>query len=88
MPIKSRGMFSSSSRARMMSNAITDQNQGGGEKKAGLPYQIGRDSWVSIYFGQKPQSGNCCTAGDMARTLVFTRNTIRPQGVDSRIAMR
>jgi hypothetical protein len=28
--------------------SITNQNQGGGSKKAGLPYLIGRDSWTSI----------------------------------------
>ena len=81
-------MFSSSSRARMYSNAITDQNQGGGDKKAGFPYQVGRDSWVSIYFGQKPQTGNCCTRASLANTLVFTRNTVRPVGNDARIPMR
>lgn len=81
-------MFSSSSRARMHSNALTDQNQGGGNKKAGFPHQIGRDSWVSIYFGQKPQNGACCTRTDLAKTLVFTKNTVRPVGSDSRIPMR
>ena len=30
---------------RISSNAETNINQGGGEKKAGLPYQVGRDSW-------------------------------------------
>ena len=28
--------------------SITNQNQGGGNKKAGLPYLIGRESWSSI----------------------------------------
>ncbi len=28
--------------------SITNQNQGGGSKKAGLPHLIGRDSWTSI----------------------------------------
>ena len=28
--------------------SITNQNQGGGSKKAGLPYIIGRSSWSSI----------------------------------------
>jgi len=27
------------------SNSETNINQGGGDKKAGLPYQVGRDSW-------------------------------------------
>jgi len=32
----------------MGSTAITDQNQGGGSKKAGFPYMVGRTSWSSI----------------------------------------
>lgn len=28
--------------------SITNQNQGGGSKKAGFPYLVGRDSWTSI----------------------------------------
>jgi len=32
----------------MGSTAITDQAQGGGSKKAGFPYMIGRTSWSSI----------------------------------------
>jgi hypothetical protein len=40
--------WSRSNRYRTGSNAITDQAQGGGNKKAGFPYQVGRDSWASI----------------------------------------
>ena len=29
-------------------SSITNNKQGGGSKKAGLPYQVGRDSWTSI----------------------------------------
>jgi hypothetical protein len=72
----------------MHSNALTVQNQGGGEKKAGFPYIVGRTSWTNIYFGQKPQTGNCCKKSSLARTLIFTRNTVRPVGNDSRIPMR
>lgn len=49
-------MFSSSSRYRMGSNAITDQNQGGGDKKAGFPHIIGRDHWVSLYLRNTSQN--------------------------------
>ena len=28
--------------------SITNKNQGGGSKKAGLPYLIGRESWSSV----------------------------------------
>lgn len=48
--------FSSSSRYQMGSNATTDQNQGGGSKKAGFPYQIGRESWSSIYLRNTSQN--------------------------------
>jgi hypothetical protein len=41
--------FRSSSRAQMGSSAMTTQSQGGGNKKAGFPYIIGRDSWFPIY---------------------------------------
>ena len=43
--------FSTSYRSAMGSNAVTDQNQGGGNKKAGFPGMIGRDSWASIAYG-------------------------------------
>ena len=80
--------FASVNHARMYSNAITDQNQGGGDKKAGFPYQIGRDHWSSIYIGDRPQTGQCCKLKSIQKTLVFTRNTIRPINSDPRIAMR
>jgi len=38
-----RNKFSSSSRNLMGSNVQTVQNQGGGQKKAGFPYQVGRE---------------------------------------------
>ena len=40
--------WSRSNRYRTGSNAITDQAQGGGSKKAGFPYQVGRETWSSI----------------------------------------
>lgn len=48
--------FSSSNRSNMGSNAITDQNQGGGDKKAGLPKMVGRDSWTSVNITDRPLS--------------------------------
>jgi hypothetical protein len=42
--------WSRSNRSTMGSNAITDQNQGGGEKKAGFPYQVGREHFTSIFI--------------------------------------
>ena len=76
----------------MMSNAITDQNQGGGEKKAGFPYQIGRDHWASIFINTCDavlgENSRCCTLAEINKTLVFTRNTVRPINSDPRIRMR
>jgi hypothetical protein len=73
----------------MGSNAITDINQGGGSKKAGFPYMIGRDSWASIFIqGCDPVGKHCCTLTDLKKTLVFTKNTVRPVGNDARIPMR
>ena len=43
-------MFSSSHHHKIASNAVTDQNQGGGEKKAGFPYIIGRTQHTNIAF--------------------------------------
>lgn len=40
--------WSRSNGARMGSTAITAQAQGGGSKKAGFPYMVGRTSWSSI----------------------------------------
>jgi hypothetical protein len=35
--------------------SITNRPQGGGDKKAGLPYLVGRDSWTSIAFKNTSQ---------------------------------
>lgn len=46
------GLSNSSSRARN-SGSLTNQPQGGGDKKAGFAFQIGRTYWDSIYFDQR-----------------------------------
>ena len=55
---------------RMGSNAITDIKQGGGSKKAGFPYQIGRTSWTPIYLQSNNYGVRCCKLS----TLQFTAN--------------
>jgi hypothetical protein len=56
----------------MGSNVYTSQNQGGGSKKAGLAYQVGRDSWSSIYInGSSPVLSNSCCS---LKKLQFTAN--------------
>lgn len=83
------GAWSNSNKAQMMSNVKVVRNQGGGEKKAGFPYQIGREHWTSIFIkSSDPIGGRCCNQSKIATTMVFTRNTVRPIGNDSRIAMR
>ena len=49
--------------------SITNQNQGGGSKKAGFPYLVGRDSWTSIALKQTKQYLDADTQG-----LQFTLN--------------
>jgi hypothetical protein len=73
--------MSSSSRSKMGSNVFTTQNQGGGSKKAGFPYQVGRDTWTSIFFNTTdPVSGNCCTLAKMQINLFPKTNQSRPIG--------
>ncbi len=74
-------LLNASSRARNAGQTI-NQNQGGGNKKAGFPYQIGRESWSSIFIrGTAPVSGRCCNLNKINTTLVFTRNISRPVGL-------
>jgi hypothetical protein len=65
--------FRSSNRSSMGSNVYTSQQQGGGNKKAGFAYQVGRDSWSNIYInGSAPvlSKGGCCSL----KSLQFTSN--------------
>jgi hypothetical protein len=42
-------VYSQSKRGSYVSS-ISNQFQGGGNKKAGLPHQVGKDSWTSYYL--------------------------------------
>lgn len=42
-------MFSRSNRAQMMSSYLIDQNQGGGDKKAGLVPRVAKDHMFAVY---------------------------------------
>lgn len=80
-------LYNAASRARnygTMINLPTD----GGSKKAGFPYMIGRDSWVSIYFRERATFDL-----DFYRTLprgypAGGVNMNLPVGFDKRIPMR
>jgi len=67
-------MFSSSSKSQMGSNAVTVQNQGGGDKKAGFPYIVGRTQWTQIAFNESGNLGN----------LRFLMKTVNPNTSISR----
>jgi hypothetical protein len=76
--------FQASNRYQTGSNVYTTISQGGGEKKAGLVYQVGRTQWTNIALGTDgsfawPSRRRCCTVGNMA-TLAFTSNISRPIG--------
>jgi hypothetical protein len=90
MPVRSyRSSFSSTGRTGFISGHQTNQNQGGGEKKAGLVPSVGNGSWASIFKGiTDPVNGRCCSAGRLAETLVFTRNTVRPTNTRPDLSMR
>ncbi len=69
--------------------SIMNRNQGGGNKKAGFPHMIGRDSWTSLFLHSvDPINGRCCNLGKVNTTTMSMRNIIRPLGSDARIPMR
>lgn len=72
------GLSNSASRARY-TGTTTNQNQGGGMRKAGLVYQVGRTSASSVAFNNTNALGQCQTVGQMRQTLVFS-NQSRPVG--------
>jgi hypothetical protein len=78
------GLSNAASRARLSTSTI-NQNQGGGNKKAGFPYIIGRNSWTSIYLGGS-NPANCCSLS----TLQFTKypNVIQSRGIGSDVRVK
>ena len=45
--------LSNSAKAARYSGSTTNQEQGGGDKKAGFPYIVGRSYLTSIYFRER-----------------------------------
>ena len=68
--------FQSSNKAQFTSSAITNQAQGGGNKKYGLPPQVGNIAWSSMVYNSSPflnsnsYSRKCCSKNKLA-TLNF-----------------
>lgn len=81
--------YGGTNRARYISS-IVNQNQGGGDKKAGFPYIIGRDSWSSIFIGSTdPATGNCAKLSCYQVTMTpWTVQPSRGIGNDMRIPIR
>jgi hypothetical protein len=63
------GLSNAAKRARLYDVTI-NQNQGGGSKKAGFPYQVGRTHWTPIFLQTNNYSARCCSL----RNLQFTAN--------------
>ena len=75
-------VYSNSTRGSYTSSII-NQNQGGGAKKAGFPYQVGRDSWTSLAFGSvnaKTKVLRCCNLRKYNTTVMPMANFSRPIG--------
>jgi hypothetical protein len=54
-------VLSNSAKRARYANTISNQNQGGGSKKAGFPYIVGRDHWSSLFLGNtNVVNGKCC----------------------------
>ena len=68
--------------------SLVNQNQGGGSKKAGFPYIVGRTSWSVIYLQSNCNEKTCTLANLRKNALVYTVNQSRPIGSDPRIPMR
>lgn len=81
------GLSNAASRARNYGRTI-NANQGGGDKKAGLPYQIGREWRTSIAFGASDIANGSCCSLKKQMTMAFTpsRYQARPIGGNVTVA--
>lgn len=68
-------------------SSIVNRSQGGGEKKAGFPYQVGRDTWTSIYLRPNSLPLYMLQQPDGVTKLV-RRRYVRNVGLDMRIPGR
>ena len=76
--------LNSSSRSRN-AGSLVNQSQGGGNKKAGFPYQIGRESYTSVIMNStNPVYGSCCTLKSYM-TMPFTTTRFQPRPVGASV---
>lgn len=82
------GLSNSAKRASSYSQTI-NQNQGGGNKKAGFPYIVGRNWQTSIAFNNtNVVKGHCCKLSSYQKLLfTYPVTQSRGVGVDVRIPM-
>jgi len=73
------GLSNAASRARNY-DQIINRNQGGGDKKAGFPYQIGRTSWSAIALGCSSYQTRCCSLRQLQLTANPNVKQHRPIG--------
>lgn len=68
------------------STATTNQFQGGGDKKAGFPYQVGRSMWTEIALDTCVPAQNrlCCNLSMWNTTKLPLANISRPVGSNVR----
>jgi hypothetical protein len=82
-----KSMFSSKAmRGMPQSTARTNQNQGGGSRKAGFPYMIGRETNASIAMGTTNAVVNnkCCNLKSY-QTMAWTSYAKQSRPVGSNI---
>jgi len=90
MPYKQgRNAFSTTAlrNSTASSNAQTNQNQGGGEKKAGFPYMIGRGWRTNIAFGTDSNPAIRCCGLKSYQTMTWTANAKPSRPISSRPAV-
>ena len=76
------GLSNAAKRARNYGQTI-NQNQGGGDKKAGFPYQVGRTMWSAVALGTIAPPGpnsRCCSLQFLRLPLVSRVRQSRPTG--------
>lgn len=83
------GLSNSAKKARSYSQTV-NQNQGGGDKKAGFPYMVGRSWQTSIAFNNtNVVKGKCCRLSSYQRLLfTYPVSQVRGVGVDVRLPMK
>ncbi len=62
-------------------DSITNQNQGGGNAKAGLPPCVGKDHWYHIYLDNRGTSTTLFGLRGLRRTVNPNVRQSRPIGV-------